>query len=149
MIKPCTAADILSCPGLIEEYASESSIQGMPHPAARLSTYQRLERSGAFICFGAYENNILVGFITVLLSVLPHYEVSAATVESVFVSAAHRKSGHGARLIRQAEQHARKCKASGLLICAPAGGKLTKVLARAKSYRQTNHVFFKGFSDAD
>jgi D-tyrosyl-tRNA(Tyr) deacylase len=62
-----------------------------------------------------------------------------------FVAQAHRKHGPGLDLLRAAEWLAEACGAVGLLVTAPKGGKLARVMPRAK-YKHTHEVFFKGFA---
>ena len=107
--------------------------------------YKILEDSGALCCFGAYQGETMIGFITVLTHVMPHYGALIATTESFFVAKAYRKTGAGTLLRQTVERHAQGRGAAGVLICAPYGGQLAKVLPRA-GYRQTNQVFFKGLS---
>lgn len=146
-IRHCTIADIEQQPNfaeLIDEYAAEASIHGLPHPAAQLPMYHALEDAGALYCFGAFHGPVMIGFVTVLTHVMPHYGATASTTESFFVAESHRKSGAGTRLLQAAESYAKSRGSTGLLISAPHGGKLSQVLPKA-GYRQTNDVFFKGF----
>lgn len=143
MIRRCTTSEILEATELLAEYASESSIDGMPTPKAKILTYKRLEFEGSIVCFGAFCNDKLVGFVSILMSILPHYSAPAAIVESIFVSSKHRAGCIGGRLLKAAENHAKNSNASGLLISAPFGGNLAKLLEKTKSYRTTNLIFFK------
>lgn len=129
--------------GLLDEYALESSIGGLPHPSAKVETYRHLESVGAIRVIGAFLDDILIGFITVLAPVLPHYGVRIAVGESFFVSHKHRKTGAGLKLLRAVEDYVEEIGAYGLLISAPFGGNLAEVLPHI-GYAETNRVFFKG-----
>lgn len=132
---------------LIEEYATESAIEGMPKPATKLESYRVYEGLGMLHAFSALRGNMMIGFITVLAPVLPHYGVTVAVAESFFVAAAYRKTGAGLKLLEAAEETARVVGSPGLLVCAPFQGRLFEVLPR-RGYTETNRVFFKRLYDA-
>jgi GNAT superfamily N-acetyltransferase len=144
-VEPSTVAGISTAeqfPKLAAEYAAESAIDGLPPPAARMETYRQLERAGMLHAFAARYDDALVGFITVLAPILPHYSVPVAVSESFFVAKAHRSTGAGLKLLRAAEDKARALGSPGLLVSAPFEGALFKVLPRI-GYVETNRVFFK------
>lgn len=148
-IKPCSIANLESSPNLaalLDEYAAECSIEGLPHPSGKVELYKQLERSGWLSAIGAYTEDQLIGFIFVLCSVIPHYGVHVATVESYFVAKDKRRTGAGMMLLYAAEQHARDKGSPGLLVTAPAGGVLASVLQSIHGYVETNRVFFRRFS---
>lgn len=134
-------------PELIEKYAAEAKIEGLPPPNARLETYLHLEALGMIHAFSAISGNRLVGFISILAPTAPHYGVIVAVCESFFVAKADRASGAGLRLLRTAEDRAREIHSPGLLVSAPMGGKLFELLPRC-GYVESNRVFFKRFYDA-
>jgi GNAT superfamily N-acetyltransferase len=127
---------------LLAEYAAESAIDGLPPPAAKWETYRSLEAAGLLHVIGATVDGRLVGLITVLAPVLPHYGIPVAVSESFFVAADYRRTGAGLRLLRAAEDKARALGSPGLLVSAPFGGDLFRVLPRV-GYAETNRVFFK------
>jgi GNAT superfamily N-acetyltransferase len=148
VIKQVTADELSGDPkfaGLIEEYADESAIAGMPRPNYQLGMYKHMEMLGHFHMIGAYVSGELVGFLTMVDTVLPHYGKRVATVESYFLTQAHRRGGPGLDLLRAAEWLAKELGAVGILVSAPHGGKLARVMPRAK-YKHTNEVFFKGLA---
>ena len=145
VIKQVTLKELTSDPefaGLIEEYADESAIAGMPRPDYQFGLYRMLEMNGDFHFIAAHIEGKLVGFLTMGITVLPHYGKRVATVESYFVKQSHRSGGPGLDLLRAAEWLAKACGAIGILVSAPKGGKLSRVMPRAK-YKHTNEVFFK------
>jgi len=127
---------------LIDQYAEQSSISGMPSRNPQWPMYQQMVAAGAFHVICAHADTRLVGFVTVLCSVLPHYGALMCTTESFFVDEHYRKGGTGLRMLREAEQLAKDLGAYGLLISAPMGGRLADVLPRA-GYEETNRVFFR------
>lgn len=132
---------------LLAEYASESAIDGMPPPAAKVETYRHLESAGMLHVFSATSDGELIGFITVLAPVLPHYGVPVAVSESFFVAKAHRGTMAGLKLLHEAEGKARALGSPGLLVSAPYEGKLFHVLPRL-GYAETSRVFFKKVANA-
>lgn len=145
-----TVAAIVEAPefdALIDEYGRESSIPGLPKPRARIEQYLAYEQMGIMHAFSALQDGELVGFISLVAPVMPHYSVPLAVSESFFVASAHRKGGAGLRLLEVAEERARALGSPGLLVCAPFAGRLFNVLPR-RGYRETNRVFFKGFHNA-
>ncbi|WP_334157910.1 GNAT family N-acetyltransferase [Oryzomicrobium sp.] len=144
-IRLCTVADLEASPclgALLDEYAQESAIEGLPHPSAQMPFYRQSEAAGVLSCLGAYRGADLIGFLLILAPVLPHYGVRMAAAESFFVAGQARKSGAGLKLLRAAEAHAKTLGAPGLLVSAPSGGRLADVLPGV-GYRETNRVFFR------
>lgn len=144
-IKQCTVQELKSAPNfadLLASYAIESAIHGMPKAQAKMDMYYALEAAGSISIFGAYVGELLVGFLIVLAPMLPHYGRTVATAESFFVDPDHRSSGAGLELLRRAEKHADEIGSPALLVSAPAGGALEKVLPRV-GYEHSNTVFFK------
>ena len=133
-------------PQLLKEYANESSIQEMPKFNPNIKMYRTLEKSGLFHTFVAVADGKIVGFILVLVTILPHYSVLAGVVESFFVAKKYRKTGVGIKLRQTAETHAKNTGACALLISAPMGGVLEKILPYV-GYRETNRVFFKSLGN--
>lgn len=134
-------------PEMLNEYANESAINGMPNPVPCVEMYQLLESSGALITFGAFVGGRMVGYLSMLCNILPHYSRIVAVTESFFVMGEYRTKGLGLKLLREAERAAKERGAVGFLISAPFGGKLSLVMHKSKVYRQTNEVFFRGFND--
>jgi len=148
-IRKCTIEDIENdhnIAQLLEEYAEESSIKGLPHPLAKAETYKLLEKTGAIQAIGAFVNESIIGFIIVLSSILSHYNTCVAVSESFFVSKEHRKTGAGLKLLHEAEKYSKKLGAFGILISAPIGGVLAEILPHV-GYVETNRVFFRAFKN--
>lgn len=129
-------------PALVAEYTAESALVEMPPPNPTLETYQRMERSGALTVFVWAGAGRIVGYLKVLVSVIPHYERPMGVVESIFVASAHRSGGAGLRLIDAAEAHARKNGCIAVMLSSPVGGRLAGVLGR-RGYRAANTIFVK------
>ncbi|MDR1125294.1 MAG: GNAT family N-acetyltransferase [Deltaproteobacteria bacterium] len=149
-VRPISVAEAFASrefSALCREYAAECAIAGLPDPKEKLSAYLALEAGGSdvFHAYGAFLGDMLIGFAVLLTPVLPHYGTAIAVAESLFVGSAHRKTGAGMLLIRQAEKRAREVRSPGMLFSAPSGGRLAVLLPRI-GYRETNRVFLKEFA---
>lgn len=146
VVRPCTYADIENAPAfeaMLAAYGDESSVSASWRPVPQGDTYRALEANGLLHVLGAYQDDVMVGFLTVLTTTLPHFGRRAAVTESFFVSPAHRKSGAGLALLRAAERLATELNTDGLLVSTPAGGQLDAVMDRLDGYRLSNRVYFK------
>src|SRR5690606_4232312 len=112
-----------------------------PPPVPHRDIYLALERAGIVSMFGARVDGVLVGFIVLLTSMNPHYSVVLGAVESSFVAAAHRKSGAGVKLLREARRAAKDRGAVGLLVSAPLGGMRAAVRRGSKRSDLSNEGF--------
>lgn len=147
-IRYCTFDEIEAAPNidaLIAEYAAESSHAELPDPGAQWAHYKALEAAGGLSAICAFIDDELVGFIFVLASKVPHYAQSLAVTESFFVTKAHRKGGLGLKLLKSAEWHASQVGAGCLMVSAPAGGTLERVMPRM-GYRHSNTVFVRSLT---
>lgn len=145
-IRPITADEFEQADNLVEllaEYAVESAIPGLGEINVQFDTYRQMEAAGVLHTLGAFRGNTMVGFLSFLVSVLPHYGALTATSESFFVAQNERAGGTGLRLLKAAQAQAKELGAVGLLVSAPAGGRLAQVLPRL-GFEQTNEVYFKG-----
>lgn len=148
-VRQCTVDEVFTAPNidaLLAEYASESSIAGLPAPAPHRELYDMLETSGHMSLFGAFRGELLVGFIVIITMMSPHYSVQHAVVDSYFVAAEQRCTGAGLQLLRVAERDAASRGAVGFLVSAPANGRLAAVMAEMTSYKQTHLVFCRSFA---
>ena len=144
-IRPVALAELLDAPNwraLLDEYAAECGNAGIGTPSMNVDTYGKLEAAGMLKTHAAYHDGELVGFMSYLLTELPHYSRLVAVSESFFVASSRRDTGAGLALLKSAEDAALDAGAVGLLVSAPAGGPLDRLLA-AKRYENTNAVWFK------
>lgn len=143
MIRSCKAAEIFGDPrgpGLIAEYAAECVNALIGKPAPRLDIYENLEASGMGQCFAAYERYEMVGFAMVIVAVVPHYSLSCATLESLYVT---RNATCGGDLLKALEDYAHSLGATGLFFTAPVKSRMARLffLQEGDRYTLTNHVF--------
>ncbi|WP_420997607.1 GNAT family N-acetyltransferase [Cupriavidus sp. 30B13] len=145
VVRHCSVSDVESSPdlgGLLAEYGAESGVPELGPPMAQMQTYRQLEAAGVFSVLGAFQGEKLVGFVTVLKATLPHFGRQVAITESLFVTSEARSTGAGLALLHSAESLAREQGAEALLVSAPAGGRLERVLPGV-GYRETGRVFFR------
>lgn len=114
-------------PELLAEYEAEcgNPVLGPANPQWEM--YERMESAGGMRTIGVYVDSVMVGFATVLVTVLPDYGIKVAAVK-LFVAKAHRDSGAGARLMAVVEEYARAEESIAIFYSAPAGGRLEAVL---------------------
>ena len=135
-------------PDMVNAYAIESSLDGLPPPCPDLGMYRAMDTAGFLHTSCAVVDGRVVGFILVLLSPLPHYSVHVATIESFFVLSRYRQSGAGFKLLREAEMIAEENGSAGIFINAANGKDLSKIMQKMKSYRQTHVTYFKRVNHA-
>lgn len=145
-----SVAEIEAAPefgALSAEYAAESQIEGMPSANPQWDAYRTLEGMGLLHVFSAVIEGELVGFISIIVSVLPRYGVPIVVSESYFVARKHRATLAGLKLLKVAEDEVRALGANVMLVSAPNDGTLAKLLPRL-GYRPTSTIFFKRMADA-
>lgn len=150
IVRKCTISEIENAPNfseLLSEYAKELVVEGAPPFRAKIEMYRHLESLGSLQPFGAYVEDKLIGFITVLVHVFLHVSATMAVTESFFVFKDFRKSGAGTILKRMAEKYAQSSGALGLFISAPINGDLAEVLSKTDEYTETNRVFFRSLAN--
>ncbi len=148
VVRRCTVLELEQSPNLDEllvEYAREAAMEGLGPAVPQWWLYRKLEKSGLLHTIGAFVDNVIVGFITVVVMQRPHYEALIASYESYFVAESARQSGAGNELLKAAEQLAKSKGAAGLFVNAAVGSRLDAVLDAKRLYRKTHNVFFKEF----
>lgn len=146
-IRRCPFAEIEHAPhlaALMAEYGAESAMPELGPQSPQFATYRMLEQAGTMRAVGAFQGGDLVGFIIVLVAVLPHFGKRVASTESFFVAQGVRKGGAGLRLLCEAERLAQELGAVGFFVSAPVGGQLESVMPKA-GYRETSTIFYRGF----
>lgn len=144
-IRTASLAELIGAPNfqqLIDEYAAESAMPEIGTPCADLAMYQAIESAGLLSVACALHDDVIVGFIVLLVNRLPHYGKTIATTESFFVTPTYRKGGVGQRLLSLAERMAKEKGAEAILVSAPKGGRLEPVMP-TWGYRASNTVYAK------
>lgn len=147
IVRKTTIAELERAPNiydLLDEYAAESAVPGLPAPKAKVELYKQIEAGGQIQMMGAWREDELIGLAAVISTVLPHYGVVVSVMESLFVASAHRNSRAGLGLIKLAERIANEIGSPGIIVSAPTGGILEKVMPGV-GYINTNTAWFKKF----
>jgi hypothetical protein len=105
-----------------------------------------MESSGLMESFGVFKEGRMIGFATILIFTLPHYGKKIANVESLFLSAVHRRGGAGKELMEHVESVAMGRQCAGVLYNARAGSSLERLLDSCSRYERTNSVFLRSLS---
>lgn len=143
--RTCRVAEIFddaASAALFAEYSAECANPFLGETAPRRDSYENLEALGFGQCFSAREDGVLVGFAFSLRCVLPHYGVSKATVESLFVSQSARPRGLGMKLMDAVEDDALGVGCTEILYSAPVDSQLAKLLFLCvDEYHHTGYAF--------
>ena len=126
--------------GVLAEEYKRSSTHILPDPYGQESIYLQMEQAGLLTIMAAYEEDLLIGFLSMLVSVLPHYGVPVGATESYFVAEKYRSTGAGLRLLHHAEKAAEAQGATAMLVSAPVGSRLDTVLSNKTSYEPVNTI---------
>jgi GNAT superfamily N-acetyltransferase len=151
-IQPVSYTAILDAPNassLLCAYAADCLV---PDPEPQRAIYAGMEEAGVMQCFAAYfdqtENSfdapcvipstLLIGFISVLRTVVPHDGHHIAAVESFFVDVPHRSTGAGLLLLAAAKHYATATGCRCLLASARLGSTLDIILTRRADFERTH-----------
>ena len=128
---------------LFYRYGEESKGELAPTLNPDKELYKKLESINMLFCAGAYEGELLVGFIAAMVTPLPHYtSIMGATIDSFYVAPEYRKFGLGKRLLAVAEEKAIILGAEMSFMSAPIDSRLAKA-ASLFGYRPTTKVYTK------
>jgi GNAT superfamily N-acetyltransferase len=141
-IRKVSTTEILTT-ALLDAYAKECSLPEIGEINPQADMYSHMERMRVCQCFAAFVDRRIIGFASVLTSVLPHYGRKVATMESLFVAKEHRNSDAGKELMRAVEEYAKAERCNAILYSAPAGGQLERLLTIKRGYRHSNTVFVR------
>lgn len=144
-VRKVTVAEVAAAANLqalFDDYAAEAKNKDLPAHRPNIAAYAGMEKAGLMHVFAAYHGEALVGFLTLLVTVMPHYGIPMATTESFFVAGDYRKGGTGQKLLDSAEAYAKLIGANAMFVSAPVGGRLSEALPMM-GYRETNRIFFR------
>lgn len=140
-IRPVSYAEILDAPNsteLLQAYAKDCVV---PDYNPQRQIYAALENSGALYCFGAYVRRTLIGFVSVVIGVMPHNGKRTATIESLFVLPSHRATGAANELMTTVERVSAVTGCVALVYTARAGSSLEVVLSRRPGCKASHTMF--------
>lgn len=147
-IRKITVARYYSEPNIAELwelYAEEAKIKGLPPHNPQRQMYEAMENMSILHTWGAYDDDRMVGFVALLVNMVPHYGLPIGTLESFFVHRYYRKGGTAIKLLQAAEAKAKELGAFAMSVSAPTGGKLEKAMPMW-GYRHTNTTFLKALT---
>lgn len=133
----------INFPNLVEEYVKECLTEGLLDPCIKFETYKKLEETSNYKVFVAIKEGKLIGFITVLSSVLAHHDRVFSLIESWFVAKEYRKTGAGIRLLIRVEKYAKTIRSFATIVNAPLYGDLIKTMDKHREYKGIYKVFLK------
>lgn len=146
-IRPYSIAELELAPNvdaLLDEYAREGITEGLGPVVAQWWLYRKMEAAGLLHTIGAFLDDELVGFITMVVMQRPHYEALIASYESYFVAESARKSGAGIALLKAAEELGASQGAVGLFVNAAVGSRTDEFFSAKRDYDHTHNVYLKG-----
>jgi predicted acetyltransferase len=143
-IRPCSFEEIEQSSYLADEY-SGYALDGMPPVNVQWHQYRAMAEAGVIVALGAYLDDVLAGFVTLLVNNSLHYGVKTVITESFFVGSRYRSSGAGLNLLVAAQDYAKAVEAAGLIVAAPVGKELSEFLPKL-GYVASHTIFFKGIA---
>lgn len=146
VIFPVTYKQLLDdpqCDVLLAEYADECSLPELGMFSPQRDLYERMEAFGSLECFGVHEGAALVGFISLITYVLPHYGKLITTTESIFLSKRYPSGRSGLKMLNFIEDFARAKGSISVLYTAPVGSRFSALLSKRKKCRHSNNVFVR------
>ena len=137
-VLPVSVSTIFSAPNAADLFRANAEECLVPNASPQRTQYEAMEQAGVLRCFGAYADDRLVGFCSVLVALqMPHTGRPQATGESIFVNPAYRGTGAGNLLIEAAEEYADSIHA--VLAWLPrTGSQLDKLLSCRSGYSLTH-----------
>ena len=150
VIRPVSFREILDAPNateLFQEYAAECALPELEPINPQPEIYAAMETSGGLQAFGVYEDDTLVGFLTVLIWTVPHYGKKIGSNADIFLASEHRMNGMGPKMIALAEGYAKEKGCCAFQWTAPVNSRFAKLLAlNVDRYRRTNVVYLRNLA---
>ena len=140
-VLPVSVATIFDAPNSTALFQANAAECLVPDAVPQRAIYEAMEQAGALKCFAAHLNTQLIGFISVIITIMPHNGKRIATVESIFVDPIYRVTGAGDSLLDAIDKCAEDSGCIGITGAARKGSRLEKVLARRAGYQQTHSVY--------
>ena len=135
MIQRVNYKEILNDKEILEEYAKDCLVDGY-EPQEQI--YEAMDKSGMLYCLGAYIEGKLVGFVSIVVSIMPHNGKKMAVGESIFALPEFRKYGVGLHLIQKARDLAKEAGCELIVYTPRIGSAFDKVLEHRDSCLKTH-----------
>lgn len=109
-----------------------------------IPVYRALEEAGALIGLGAFDGEAMVGYCVSIISNHLHYaDLVYTSNDVIFISATHRGSSAGIRLMRETERIAKERGSQLMLWHAKPGTALVEILPRMGGYIVQDVIYSK------
>lgn len=143
-MRPMTVAEFFNRPeanDIIAEYTTESGNPDLGNAMPSQKQYEQMERSEILNVIGAFDEDSLVGFVTVVVTMYPHFGKLVGSVESIWLRKDKRAGGAGLRLLKAAFANAKERGAVGCYLGARFGSRQHKLYERL--FQPMNVLFWK------
>ena len=100
--------------GALHKDEVEAEVTALP-VAINRDLYDALYAQGALVCVGAFDGDRLVGYASAFVSAHPHYALTAAQHDALFIHPDHRTPRLALRMLECVES---ECKARGAVLIA-------------------------------
>lgn len=143
-MRPMTVAEFFERPeanDIIAEYTAESGNPDLGSAMPSQQQYEQMESSGILSVLGAFEGDSLVGFVSVVVTMYPHFGKLVGSVESIWLRKNKRAGGAGLRLLKAAFANAKERGAVGCYLGARFGSRQHKLYERL--FQPMNVLFWK------
>lgn len=155
-IRPTTAAELRQKAGhlILQHWSEVGRDVGIEAPRIDWPRLELLDQNGFLLAVAAWDGDRMAGYFVGVLNNHTHDRDDVCLQsdrlfdgivdsDSFFVSEGYRKSGLARRLLQEAEEIARARGARHLLMSAPAGERLERMLQGMHDYRHRETVFCK------
>ena len=126
---------------VVEAYCSESGNPDLGSAMPSLEWYERMEGAGLFRICGAFDDDRLVGVVSVTAVFYPHFGKVVASCESIWLDKDYRKGTTGLRLINKAKAMAKEMGAVGIYFGAREDSRLSQMYERM--FVPMNRLYWK------
>ena len=142
-ILPVSFRDILDAPNaafLIHAYSASCIV---PDAEPQRPLYEAMERAGILHGFAAYANGSLIGFASVICSIMPHDGHLVGTMGEMFIDLPYRGTDAEDLLLSALEQTAADAGCRCFVCLARIDSKYSKRLAQREGFHPTQTQFTK------
>ena len=135
--------DSEEAPELFKLYSDEAQSSTVSTPFnPNYEMYLQLEDMGILdACIILTEDNKIVGFATMLTTVMPHYSATASTIESIFIMKEYRGNNNFKNLLNRLIDTAKTKNSVNLFVSTPVVSSADKVMGRTKGFSKISHIY--------
>ena len=155
-VLPVSVAAIFDAPNSADLFRAYAASCIVPDAEPQYAIYEAMDKAGIFHCFAAYTytdfdkfiigkdpSTRLIGFGSVICSIMPHDGHLVATLGELFVDPPYRSTGAADLLMTALEQKADDLGARCFVCLARTGSAYDKVLSRRTGFKQTHSQYTK------